>query len=165
MQESLNVVLSLFSQYCWYYFSGHHTCLRNVCWFLHVPRDNDEKVCVLKEKVNNGTSGELIYVFVPCSFAWILCRSSVTLELLLSYNEQVRWAPLKFRKDLISSDDELCADASWSRCLPLHDEYTHEHALMLCKWTSVWRYSSWWRKRYLKYTEWSTEASQDVQVN
>ncbi|XP_066499020.1 protein TOPAZ1 isoform X2 [Hoplias malabaricus] len=32
--------------YCWYYFSEHHTCLRNLCWYLHLPRSDDEKFCM-----------------------------------------------------------------------------------------------------------------------
>ncbi|XP_077051660.1 protein TOPAZ1 [Siphateles boraxobius] len=32
--------------YCWYYFSEYSTCLRSVCWFLHIPRDGDEKFCM-----------------------------------------------------------------------------------------------------------------------
>ncbi|KAK7124598.1 hypothetical protein R3I94_018843 [Phoxinus phoxinus] len=34
------------SSYCWYYFSEYSTCLRSVCWFLHTPRDGDEKYCM-----------------------------------------------------------------------------------------------------------------------
>ncbi|XP_026802828.3 uncharacterized protein topaz1 isoform X1 [Pangasianodon hypophthalmus] len=44
--KDINVVRPLTSSYCWYYFSEHHSCLRNVCWFLHVPRDEDEKFCM-----------------------------------------------------------------------------------------------------------------------
>ncbi|XP_036446330.1 uncharacterized protein topaz1 [Colossoma macropomum] len=32
--------------YCRFYFSEHHSCLRNMCWFLHLPRDEDEKFCM-----------------------------------------------------------------------------------------------------------------------
>ncbi|KAI4892590.1 hypothetical protein NFI96_006886 [Prochilodus magdalenae] len=32
--------------YCRYYFSEHHTCTRTTCWFLHLPRDDDEKFCM-----------------------------------------------------------------------------------------------------------------------
>ncbi|XP_048058165.1 protein TOPAZ1 isoform X3 [Megalobrama amblycephala] len=34
------------SSYCWYYFSEYSTCLRSTCWFLHIPRDGDEKFCM-----------------------------------------------------------------------------------------------------------------------
>ncbi|MCJ8739621.1 hypothetical protein PDJAM_G00049430 [Pangasius djambal] len=44
--KDINVVRPLTSSYCWYYFSEHHSCLRSVCWFLHVPRDDDEKFCM-----------------------------------------------------------------------------------------------------------------------
>lgn len=38
---------SLCLQYCWFYFSEYNSCMRSVCWFLHVPRDGDEKVCFI----------------------------------------------------------------------------------------------------------------------
>uniref|UniRef100_A0A8C1YN15 Protein TOPAZ1 n=1 Tax=Cyprinus carpio TaxID=7962 RepID=A0A8C1YN15_CYPCA len=34
------------SNYCWFYFSEYNSCMRSVCWFLHVPRDGDEKFCM-----------------------------------------------------------------------------------------------------------------------
>ncbi|XP_051729747.1 protein TOPAZ1 isoform X2 [Ctenopharyngodon idella] len=37
---------ALNGSYCWYYFSEYSTCLRSTCWFLHIPRDGDEKFCM-----------------------------------------------------------------------------------------------------------------------
>ncbi|XP_072550441.1 uncharacterized protein topaz1 [Salminus brasiliensis] len=34
------------AQYCRYYFSEHCVCMYNVCWYLHSPRDEDEKFCM-----------------------------------------------------------------------------------------------------------------------
>ncbi|KAK3552690.1 hypothetical protein QTP86_020848, partial [Hemibagrus guttatus] len=44
--KDVNIVRPLPTSYCWYYFSEHHTCLRSCCWFLHVPREDDEKFCM-----------------------------------------------------------------------------------------------------------------------
>ncbi|XP_048086145.1 protein TOPAZ1 [Alosa alosa] len=35
-----------YGTYCKYYFSENHSCLRNTCSFLHVPRSGDEKFCM-----------------------------------------------------------------------------------------------------------------------
>ncbi|TSK87410.1 Testis- and ovary-specific PAZ domain-containing protein 1 [Bagarius yarrelli] len=45
-RKDINIVRPLPPSYCWYYFSEHHACLRSTCWFLHVPREDDEKFCM-----------------------------------------------------------------------------------------------------------------------
>ncbi|XP_062840883.1 protein TOPAZ1 [Trichomycterus rosablanca] len=44
--KDVSVVRPLPSSYCWFYFSEHCVCLRTVCWFLHLPRDDDEQFCM-----------------------------------------------------------------------------------------------------------------------
>ncbi|KAI5623130.1 testis- and ovary-specific PAZ domain-containing protein 1 [Silurus asotus] len=44
--NGVNVAKHLPSPYCWYYFSEYHSCLRTMCWFSHVPREEDEKFCM-----------------------------------------------------------------------------------------------------------------------
>ncbi|XDV34303.1 hypothetical protein PO909_004472 [Leuciscus waleckii] len=44
--KETSAVRNVNGSYCWYYFSEYSTCLRSVCWFLHMPRDGDEKFCM-----------------------------------------------------------------------------------------------------------------------
>ncbi|KAG1948882.1 protein TOPAZ1 [Pimephales promelas] len=50
------------SSYCWYHFSEYSTCLRSVCWFLHTPRDGDEKFCmdIVKKFCHVGKRGLIL---------------------------------------------------------------------------------------------------------
>ncbi|XP_058610117.1 protein TOPAZ1 isoform X3 [Onychostoma macrolepis] len=44
--KETSTLRTLNSNYCWFYFSEYNSCMRSVCWFLHVPRDGDEKFCM-----------------------------------------------------------------------------------------------------------------------
>ncbi|XP_026145638.1 uncharacterized protein topaz1 isoform X2 [Carassius auratus] len=50
------------SNYCWFYFSEYNSCMRSVCWFLHVPRDGDEKFCMdtVKKFCHTGKHGLIL---------------------------------------------------------------------------------------------------------
>ncbi|KAJ8354200.1 hypothetical protein SKAU_G00217670 [Synaphobranchus kaupii] len=47
-------------KYCRYYFSDEHTCLRNMCWYLHQPLEGDERFCMTAvQKLCSGESSHL----------------------------------------------------------------------------------------------------------
>ncbi|XP_059412148.1 protein TOPAZ1 isoform X2 [Carassius carassius] len=68
------------SNYCWFYFSEYNSCMRSVCWFMHVPRDGDEKFCMdtVKKFCHTGKHGLILRAVEVFMAYYSSCSPSVS---------------------------------------------------------------------------------------
>ncbi|XP_035270039.1 uncharacterized protein topaz1 isoform X1 [Anguilla anguilla] len=68
--------------YCKFYFSEQYTCYRNVCWFLHLPVEGDEKFCMAAvQKLLSGKSSHLLRAAAVFTGYYRKCAPGVHFEM------------------------------------------------------------------------------------